>query len=74
MNESELKSSISGKIVKTTIVVLCHPHMIHALEKDVRILSNFLLVNNSNQDVNKVYIVQDEDLERCYHMQAGRLM
>ena len=49
MNESELKSSISGKIVKTTTVVLCHPHMIHAIEKDDRIPSNFLLVNNSNQ-------------------------
>ena len=74
MNESELKSAINDKIVKTTTVVLCHPHMIHALEKDGRIPSNFLFVNNSNQDVDKVYIVQYEDLKRCYLMQAGRLM
>lgn len=74
MNESELKSAINDNIVKTTTVILCHPHMINALKKDGRIPDTFLIVENPNQDVNKAYQVEDEDLKRLYLMQAGRLV
>lgn len=74
MNESELKSAINDNIVKTTTVIVCHPVMIRVIENDGKVPDNFLFVSNSNQDANKAYMIEDEDLKRLYLMQAGRLM
>lgn len=74
MNVSELTAAINDKIVKTSVVIVCHPDMIHALEKDDTIPYSFLLVSNPNQDVDKAYRIDDEGLKRWYLMQAGRLL
>lgn len=74
MNKSELISAINDKIVKTTTVIVCHPDILHAIEKDGKIPEGFLFVGDSNLSVNKAYRIDDEDLKRCYLIQANRLM